>query len=276
MICQRCLLRLGSWRAPLPRFVSTSRSLNAERIQAARGPPSGSHEGPPAATSTSKAQPFSASMTPAEPPQQPTTLTPARVVSSVKAGTVFKGLGFYKNKDPPVAMEDHEYPDWLWTLLDKGEKSISGTAGSENDLYGMNVSLAFPVTKRITEYSQISTHATACTKSGAKGYTSCRAGPFCTRGTSAYRAPNDRPARRRWKSGRVDRSCSRARRAQPSHEKSPEKIDKGGQLLEGHALSIIRSHIRVGNRSCFKCTCLTPNGFLDTLFQIYRSNTVHA
>jgi len=42
-----------------------------------------------------------------------------------------KGLGYFKGKDPPVALEDHEYPDWLWGLLDKkgGAKKDGAVVG---------------------------------------------------------------------------------------------------------------------------------------------------
>ena len=63
--------------------------------------------------------------------------TTNRVKSSVPAGTPLKGLGFTKGKDPPVALEDHEYPDWLWGLLDDGQKvDAKGAAENEGDAYG--------------------------------------------------------------------------------------------------------------------------------------------
>lgn len=37
------------------------------------------------------------------------------------AGKPLKGLGFIKGKDDPVALREDEYPEWLWTLLDKKE-----------------------------------------------------------------------------------------------------------------------------------------------------------
>jgi large subunit ribosomal protein L54 len=48
-----------------------------------------------------------------------------------------KGLNFYKNKQDPIAMEDHEYPDWLWRALDKkSDDATAGAAGGEGDLFG--------------------------------------------------------------------------------------------------------------------------------------------
>lgn len=32
------------------------------------------------------------------------------------------GLGYIKTNEMIVAREDHEYPDWLWGLLDKKDK----------------------------------------------------------------------------------------------------------------------------------------------------------
>ena len=61
---------------------------------------------------------------------------PAEPRSSVKAGTVLRGLGYIKGKDPPIAREDHEYPDWLWGLLDK--KNEGGKQEGEGDLFGMS------------------------------------------------------------------------------------------------------------------------------------------
>lgn len=41
-----------------------------------------------------------------------------QIPSSCVAGTVLN-LKVRKNGDEPVALEDSEYPDWLWTILDK-------------------------------------------------------------------------------------------------------------------------------------------------------------
>ena len=57
------------------------------------------------------------------------------VVSSVPAGTPLMGLSYMKNKPDPVALEDWEYPPWLWTLLQpKGGQGAS--ADDDADLYG--------------------------------------------------------------------------------------------------------------------------------------------
>lgn len=109
-------------------------------------------QNPPAATSTSAAQPFSTPLTPAPSSVDkaspgattststpaPSTATTAAVKSSVAAGTVLKGLNFYKNKQDPLAKEDSEYPSWLWGLLaESGDKKKKGGAGGvdEGDLF---------------------------------------------------------------------------------------------------------------------------------------------
>lgn len=46
--------------------------------------------------------------------------------SSIAAGTPLKGLNFEKNKVDPVALADEEYPEWLWTILSRQEKSSDG------------------------------------------------------------------------------------------------------------------------------------------------------
>lgn len=61
--------------------------------------------------------------------------------SSVPAGTVLKGLNFYKDKQDPVAMADEEYPAWLWRVLDKTSAEKGGVVVDEGDLYGMFFSL---------------------------------------------------------------------------------------------------------------------------------------
>ncbi|MCJ1474264.1 hypothetical protein MMC13_002922 [Lambiella insularis] len=118
MICQRCLYRSRVSQLTLKRFTSTTSTLSATR-----GQPRGTHEGPPAATSTSAAQPFSTPQSPSIPPlSSSTTSDYDTIVSSVPAGTPLRGLGYMKGKDPPLAREVHEYPAWLWGLLDKGKE----------------------------------------------------------------------------------------------------------------------------------------------------------
>ena len=48
---------------------------------------------------------------------------------------MLRGLGYIKGKDAPIAKEDHEYPDWLWGLLD-GRKDAGKEGKEEGDLFG--------------------------------------------------------------------------------------------------------------------------------------------
>lgn len=136
MICQRCMHRFRLTNKPVTRSFNSSSTVRfPQPVTASRGPPSGSHEGPPAATSTSAAQPFSVPLSPANTVEQPAASKFERPPSSVKAGTPLKGLAYLKNKDPPVALEDHEYPDWLWGLLDQKKASARDAANSEGDIF---------------------------------------------------------------------------------------------------------------------------------------------
>ena len=137
MICQRCRPR-GS-RIARQRFFSTSPSSWLDTLTSPRGPASGSHEGPPAATSTSAAQPFSTPLATSPAPTQASQNPVAPIItSSVPAGTPLRGLGYFKGKDPPIAKEDHEYPPWLWRLLDEKNQSASEEAKGAGDLYCMS------------------------------------------------------------------------------------------------------------------------------------------
>jgi len=46
-------------------------------------------------------------------------LKPLQVQSFTPAGTILKGLNFYKNGTDPIALPDDEYPGWLWEILDE-------------------------------------------------------------------------------------------------------------------------------------------------------------
>jgi large subunit ribosomal protein L54 len=42
-----------------------------------------------------------------------------RLQSSCPKGTVLKGINVFQGKKDPVAMDDSEYPEWLFKLLEK-------------------------------------------------------------------------------------------------------------------------------------------------------------
>lgn len=144
MICRRCLLRLSrqNGNRTFPRELSTSSRRLAEPASAQTTTATNPRpQGVPAATSTSAAQPFSTPLSPAPsrhvnlPIQPEQSKKPAVVQSSVPAGTVLKGLNFMKNKQDPVALEDHEYPAWLWGALAES-KEKSAKEEKEGDLFG--------------------------------------------------------------------------------------------------------------------------------------------
>ncbi|OCK83843.1 hypothetical protein K432DRAFT_290155 [Lepidopterella palustris CBS 459.81] len=144
MICQRCMraaartriqyVRVDSKALASNRALSTTLSRNAKAISATtattasrQDSPDSSHQ-PAPATSTSAAQPLSTLLTPSPAAtgiqSSKAAAPPSLVLSSVPAGTPLKGLNFLKSKTDPVAMEDSEYPSWLWDILKKkGEKT---------------------------------------------------------------------------------------------------------------------------------------------------------
>ncbi|KAL1302494.1 hypothetical protein AAFC00_002884 [Neodothiora populina] len=153
MICSRCIrasLRYSKEQIsqfPRRNLSSTTRTAatispnNANQSAPRQGDPASSHN-PPAATSTSAAQPFSSSLTPAAENQAlpvaggNSSQAPVAVKSSVVAGTILKGLNFTKGKQDPVALEDSEYPSWLWGILNEGEaKSGLAATVDEGDLF---------------------------------------------------------------------------------------------------------------------------------------------
>lgn len=50
----------------------------------------------------------------------------ANIISSCPVGTKLN-LDIKKGKPGPVALEDSEYPDWLWTVLKDDTKKTKGT-----------------------------------------------------------------------------------------------------------------------------------------------------
>ena len=55
--------------------------------------------------------------------------------SCIPAGTALRGMAFMKNKQPPVALEDDEYPEWLWGLLKTQKGGEDGATDAEGDIY---------------------------------------------------------------------------------------------------------------------------------------------
>lgn len=146
MNCTRCLRTAIQRPIALPfrRNITTSPPLAATAAPRQGNPNSSAHT-PSAATSTGAAQPFSTPLSPspsAAELQAPSAEKQAPTVkSSVAAGTPLKGLNFVKGKNDPVALEDGEYPAWLWGILKKkGGESADGAASVEGDLFCMFLS----------------------------------------------------------------------------------------------------------------------------------------
>lgn len=58
------------------------------------------------------------------------------------AGTPLKGLNYIKGRDDPVALEEHEYPEWLWTCLDQ-KKAVDDLDDSAGDEFCMHTPALF-------------------------------------------------------------------------------------------------------------------------------------
>lgn len=56
-----------------------------------------------------------------------------KVYSSCTPGTVLLGTNYLKGDNPKVALEDEEYPEWLWQLLDKDGKIIKSEKVQERE-----------------------------------------------------------------------------------------------------------------------------------------------
>lgn len=158
MICRRCMrAALRTERFPTASqslSIAARRTISSTASQSAtvspdhatqsaprQGSPSSSHN-PPAATSTSAAQPFSSALTPSAKNQDlpiaaggKVSAPPVLVKSSVPAGTILKGLNFIKGKQDPVALEDSEYPSWLWGVLSEGQSQEASSGVNETDLF---------------------------------------------------------------------------------------------------------------------------------------------
>lgn len=124
MLCRRCTNRIISSLYPNRALTTTTFRLRPEN--------------PPAATSTSAAQPFSTPLTPS-PSNTPNISKESAAKdakasrSSVPAGAPLRGLSYIKGADAVLAREDSSYPPWLWTLLDPSSKDALSSASGESE-----------------------------------------------------------------------------------------------------------------------------------------------
>jgi large subunit ribosomal protein L54 len=132
MICQTCIRRVSALRATSNHFRSFATAVSSSATTA-----SPRTAGPPSATSTGVAQPFSTPLSPAPndvslgASLRPKPKTAAIPVSSCPAGTKLKGLNFLKGKEDPVALPEEAYPEWLWGCLETTKKEGDDATGTE-------------------------------------------------------------------------------------------------------------------------------------------------
>lgn len=80
-------------------------------------------------------------------------VAPSRYISSsVPAGAPLKGLNYFKGKEDPVAMEDRQYPEWLWSVLSIKEKPVGSKENSDPRIYGMSYILLSVPGLCLTQY----------------------------------------------------------------------------------------------------------------------------
>ena len=168
MICSSCrntlLQRISKLRAPssttgLAPTTSRTATRSVATVPATKNaapsspPPSTTTDKqPPAATSSSQpgtTQPFSEPFFPStssaqaaptpSPSGRPNASAPVRLTSSLAGGTPLTQLNYLKQPPKPLlALEDHEYPPWLWTLVpDPNSPAASGKLDGGVDVASM-------------------------------------------------------------------------------------------------------------------------------------------
>jgi large subunit ribosomal protein L54 len=139
MICLRCLTQSSGTKLPLRplrnlRVQPKSNSIISRSFTHATARPNAAQP----FTTPVAASPTARDAAPESLPSKKKEVVAVR--SSVPAGTVLKGLNFHKDKSDPIAMEDSEYPDWLWKTLTEVR-----TAGGLKEVKAESAkSLSFP------------------------------------------------------------------------------------------------------------------------------------
>ena len=59
----------------------------------------------------------------------------AAIASSVPQGTVLKGINYMKEGKDPIALDDSEYPEWLWDLLDEKKQKQKSSKPSNRQYH---------------------------------------------------------------------------------------------------------------------------------------------
>merc|ERR1711977_214824 len=95
-------------------------------------------------SSSSLIRPFSSSSISPSPASTPATSLPGL---AHPFSTPLKGLNYLKGRDDPVALAEEEYPEWLWTCLDK--KEVEGEdGGAAGDEFSKSAKLRRKAAKR--------------------------------------------------------------------------------------------------------------------------------
>lgn len=150
MLCQRCRTGILS-RFPLHYRTSVSlpSSRYVNRIPAATHirlystpltPSAPVPNGHPLSTSDIS---FASTTSATSGPDSPSLTKPPgaeRIASTAPVGTRLSGLSYVKNKRDPVAMDDSEYPDWLWGLLDSKSAGKVDGGGDTSGVYNVQFS----------------------------------------------------------------------------------------------------------------------------------------
>lgn len=97
---------------------------------------------------------------------------------------MLKGLNFVKNKQDPVALEDHEYPDWLWRVLEPKEGADGGAQGKgdEGDLFCMSQSQFHQSRRLLLTLSSEIKEAATTRRQGAEETCAAEPGVFGAQG----------------------------------------------------------------------------------------------
>ncbi|OJJ48208.1 hypothetical protein ASPZODRAFT_165122 [Penicilliopsis zonata CBS 506.65] len=133
MICNRCRTSILSRLQPAVRASSRLQLRSYSAPPTPRQPVVGGITIPSAiATPGASQQPPSSTPEGVSASGIPAEEVPAAVerpVSICPAGTKLNGLNYFKNKPDVLALEDSEYPEWLWELLDDASKKAKLTEG---------------------------------------------------------------------------------------------------------------------------------------------------
>ncbi|ESZ91756.1 60S ribosomal protein l37, mitochondrial precursor (yml37)-like protein [Sclerotinia borealis F-4128] len=138
MICSRCIKR-----SIFSRLQSQSRAFTSTPFLSTPPPTLPSTPSTPSPSSPLTTNPPTTTTTAtatSSKPSQPAPKAAPLPTSSTPAGTILKGLNFFKAKDEPVAMREDEYPEWLWHCLDV-KKVVDGDDAEGGDEFSKSKKL---------------------------------------------------------------------------------------------------------------------------------------